>query len=252
MLPNADECLRQMKRQIDQLLAEDEKLQRFLTWVDEKARSVDAPGKPAAIRAFYFDLNRDFDLGFSRILNHALNRDLDGDRALDRALNRDLDGDLDGDRALDRALDHALDRALDISFARALDISFARALEAAGRSNPGLKLKLDILYSQLPNSRNEWRFRKQWWQEEGQAWTNQLRAVIIEHRNIGHDWQFSAAQKKRSRQYYDANKLLVDCLNSDCYISRRVREEIEATLLLPIAEIKHQLKMLHLQNPPEN
>ena len=233
-----------MKRQIDQLLAEDEKLQRFLTWVDEKARSVDAPGKPAAIRAFYFDLNRDFDLGFSRILNHALNRDLDGDRALDRALNRDLDGDLDGDRALDRALDHALDRAL--------DISFARALEAAGRSNPGLKLKLDILYSQLPNSRNEWRFRKQWWQEEGQAWTNQLRAVIIEHRNIGHDWQFSAAQKKRSRQYYDANKLLVDCLNSDCYISRRVREEIEATLLLPIAEIKHQLKMLHLQNPPEN
>ena len=104
-----------MKRQIDQLLAEDEKLQRFLTWVDEKARSVDAPGKPAAIRAFYFDLNRDFDLGFSRILNHALNRDLDGDRALDRALNRDLDGDLDGDRALDRALDHALDRALDIS-----------------------------------------------------------------------------------------------------------------------------------------
>ncbi|WP_442948904.1 NACHT C-terminal helical domain 2-containing protein [Nostoc sp.] len=26
------------------------------------------------------------------------------------------------------------------------------------------------------------------------------------------------------KQYYDANKLLVDCLNSDCYVSREVRQ----------------------------
>jgi hypothetical protein len=30
---------------------------------------------------------------------------------------------------------------------------------------------------------------------------------------------------------------LVDCLKSDCYVSREVRQEIEDTLLLPIAEI---------------
>jgi hypothetical protein len=40
------------------------------------------------------------------------------------------------------------------------------------------------------------------------------------------------------QQYYNANKLLVDCLNSDCYVSREVRQEIEDTLLLPIAEIE--------------
>ncbi|WP_442946756.1 NACHT C-terminal helical domain 2-containing protein [Nostoc sp. NZL] len=35
--------------------------------------------------------------------------------------------------------------------------------------------------------------------------------------------------------------LQVDCLNSDCYVSREVRQQIEDTLLLPIAEIKqHQ------------
>lgn len=39
-------------------------------------------------------------------------------------------------------------------------------------------------------------------------------------------------------QYYDANKLLVACLNSDCKITQNMREEIEETLLLPIAEIK--------------
>ena len=92
--------------------------------------------------------------------------------------------------------------------------------------------------SQLPNSQDTEELKKQWWQENGQAWQNQLRAVMIEHRNIGHDWQFSGEQKEQLQQYYDANKLLVDCLNSDCYISRSVREEIEATLLLPIAAIK--------------
>ncbi|AFY83692.1 NACHT domain-containing protein [Oscillatoria acuminata] len=40
------------------------------------------------------------------------------------------------------------------------------------------------------------------------------------------------------RWYYDVNQLLLDCLNSDCYVSREVREEIEETLLLPIAEIE--------------
>jgi predicted NACHT family NTPase len=36
-----------------------------------------------------------------------------------------------------------------------------------------------------------------------------------------------------------------DCLNSDCYVSREVRQEIEETLLLPIAEIeKRQQRVL--------
>ncbi|MGL4498468.1 MAG: NACHT domain-containing protein, partial [Planktothrix sp.] len=39
-------------------------------------------------------------------------------------------------------------------------------------------------------------------------------------------------------QYSYANHRLLDCLNSDCYVSREVREEIEETLLLPIAEIE--------------
>jgi predicted NACHT family NTPase len=44
----------------------------------------------------------------------------------------------------------------------------------------------------------------------------------------------SEDQKELLQEYYDANKLLVDCLNSDCYVSREVRAEIEASLLLPI------------------
>ncbi|WP_444980520.1 NACHT C-terminal helical domain 2-containing protein [Microseira wollei] len=51
-------------------------------------------------------------------------------------------------------------------------------------------------------------------------------------------FEFKPEQKSLLKQYYNANKLLIDCLNSDCYVSREVRQEIEETLLLPIEEIK--------------
>lgn len=46
-------------------------------------------------------------------------------------------------------------------------------------------------------------------------------------------WQFSEQQIKILKQYYDANKLLADCLTNAHYITRSVREEIENTLFLP-------------------
>jgi hypothetical protein len=62
--------------------------------------------------------------------------------------------------------------------------------------------------------------------------------------HIDRDWQFSTQQKELLNQYYDANKLLVDCLNSSCVVSDEVSKEIEDTLLLPIAEIdKRQQRM---------
>jgi predicted NACHT family NTPase len=90
------------------------------------------------------------------------------------------------------------------------------------------------LYTQPPNSKADRKTKEQWWQTNRQAWTEEMRSLMIEHRNIGHDWQFTEEQTERLQQYYDANQLLVDSLNSECYVSRPVREEIEATLLLPI------------------
>jgi predicted NACHT family NTPase len=78
---------------------------------------------------------------------------------------------------------------------------------------------------------------KQWWKESGASWRKQLRAIMIEHRNIGHDWQFTDQEAELLEKYYGANQLLVECLNSDCYVSRDVRKYIEDTLLLPIKSI---------------
>ena len=63
---------------------------------------------------------------------------------------------------------------------------------------------------------------------------------MICDRNIGHDWQFSDQQREALRQYYNANWLLLDCLNTNCYVTRAMREELKETLLLPVAEIRER------------
>ena len=56
-----------------------------------------------------------------------------------------------------------------------------------------------------------------------------------QYRNLGQDWQFSKAQKEQLQQYYEANQFLADCLKStNC--SQQLRQEIAATLLLPLAQ----------------
>ena len=166
MSPNADRLLLLIKEKIDFIVADDQRLQEFLLWVREKSLSVKFSYKPAAVRAFYLDLD------------------------LDRSLSLSLD--------------------------------------------PELKNLLQKLREQLP-SRQDWQEFQKWWLANGKAWCEELREVMIKYRNIGHDWQFTDKQKELLKQYYDANKLLVDCLNSDCYVSREVRQQIEDTLLLPIA-----------------
>ena len=234
MLPRADCLLHLMKHQVNRLAATDKKLQQLLGWVQEKSKSVVGNYKLAAIRAFYFSHALNLDLNLSRAL------DLDFD--LDVCLNRALDFDLDLN--LNRALDCALNLSFNLNFN--LDLNLNRALDCALNLSldldPELKKALQLFRNQLPRRDNKTKF-KQWWHTNGQAWTEQLRVVMIEYRNIGHKRQFSHNQKKLLNQYYDANKLLVDCLNSDCYVSREVRQEIEDTLLLPIAQIRqHQQK----------
>jgi predicted NACHT family NTPase len=217
-MQKADYLLELMKQRTDALVAKDEKLQQFLMWVNEKSLSVKVPYKSAAVRAFYFALDRSLELALDR----SLERTLDRTRTLEFALERALD------RALVLALDHAIERAPD----RALDRALTRTLE------PELRQALQHLKEQLPQRDGGKEILKQWWQVSGLVWTEQLRAALIEHRNICHDWQFSEQQEKVLTQYYDANKLLVDCLNSSCNVTPAVRSQIEETLLLPIAEIE--------------
>ncbi|MGB3516881.1 MAG: hypothetical protein WBA43_10515 [Elainellaceae cyanobacterium] len=61
--------------------------------------------------------------------------------------------------------------------------------------------------------------------------------MMIEHRNIGHDWQFSDEQEDLLRQYNTANHLLVQCLKTS-YVQKETRQQIESELLLPINRLQ--------------
>ena len=217
MLRRSDDLLRLMKAQIDSMLPRDKKLQAFLEWVMKKTNSIQFTYKTAAVRAYYLDLDR----SLNRSLNHSLNR------SLDRSLDHSLDHSLDLDRSLDHSLDRSLDRSLYLYLSLEESISYANNL-----GNEVLQQALQRLQDRLPNPNGDKKIRAQWWKNNGEEWRNELRQVCIKHRNIGHDWQFTDEQKKLLKQYYAANLLLVQCMNRS-YVSKEVREEIEATLLLP-------------------
>ncbi|MEA5479039.1 NACHT domain-containing NTPase [Pseudanabaena galeata UHCC 0370] len=221
MLRRSDDFVKMMKDSIDRMLADDEKLQVFLEWANQKTDFVQFSYKTVAIRAFY---------AYVAFCSSNLDifRSLDLARALDFSLNRTL--------ALNRALEH--DRTLDIDLARSLSLNFVRPLElnysialdiAIERSDEFLQQALQELKDKLPKDQNQ---LSTWWENNGRKWRCDLRQVWIDHRNIGHDWQFTKEQVELLNQYYAANLLLVECMNRS-YVSKQVREEIEATMLLP-------------------
>ncbi len=283
MLKNADHLLQAMKQQIDNVLAQDRKLQEFLVWVEHKSCCVEAPYKPAAIRAFYFDNDRNFLNVYSHCRARSLARDIDKDIALgiERNLNLtaalllgrislqdislgdlckhlklvdDLSLDLNITFALSKASSNVVDskqcnlnnpRELELvmnlitEVAQYLDLDLDIIHTIAPNKNCELQLMLQKIESQLPKIGLDSQFDcLQWWKLEGQGWINQLKLIMIMCRNIGYDRQFSRVQEVLIHDYYTANRLLVDCLNSDCNVSKEVREEIESTLLLPIESIR--------------
>ena len=207
MAREADNLLLLMKRKIDSLLENDEKLQRFLAGADKKSRSVKGVYKLVAVRAYYFAIYVTRSLYCTLDLNIALNLDLDLNLA--HALTLDLDLDLD----------HALTLAQEIG-------------------NERLYQSLQLLKEQLPDPNHSWNAFKAWWEGNGRNWMAKYRQVLIQHPNVGYNWQFTEEQCEKLKQYYEANQLLVECLKSDCYVRRDTRQEIEESLLMPSGSSK--------------
>jgi predicted NACHT family NTPase len=214
-----------IKQQIEALLATDEKLQQFLCWVNQKSCSVQLPYKRAAVRAFYFALALAPASKPSPDLDCSLNLafKLDG-------YNLELFVEICDDLGLDFCLYATLAQAID----GCIDPDFVTPY---GEFDFNLWQSLQQLEAELPDWKDSLSFDK-WQAENGQLWTEKFRNLIIKYRQIGHNWQFNDSQKQLLQQYYEANELLIDCLNSGGNVSPEVREEIEETLLLPKDEVK--------------
>ncbi|MEH2409145.1 NACHT domain-containing protein [Nostoc sp.] len=219
MLRSADELVLLMKQQIDTLVAQDPYLQEFLTWASQKSRTIPTQTKHATIRAFYLALSRTPHIASHFALASSLDQGMFLDVALDDLL---LECAIDGNQNF--AHIHACGEAMSNILGIVLDV--------------GLYKSLQQLSDQLPNYRQSEERFGQWGQTNYSAWAEQLKITVINYRNINHEWQFSPEQQQVLQRYYDANQLLLDCLHSNSEVTAAIRQEIEATLLLPIKELE--------------
>ncbi|WP_413261508.1 NACHT C-terminal helical domain 2-containing protein [Floridanema flaviceps] len=246
MSPNADRLLLLMKEKVDEIVAVDDNLQQFLIWVNQKSLLVEVDQKQVVTRAVYFwhtfKLISTLLFTYIPIINELANI-LDPsslgiptecyiDYLLIFMLNWSI---IFGSTSLNLEQFKNIQENAEPS---CLNIDHIFDFICNLKPENALPQSIVILKKQPPNSDDGVENFNQWWQANGKAWTEQLRKQIIKYRNIGHDWQFNEQQEDLLNQYYEANKLLAKCLNSDCYVSREVRQYIEDTLLLPISEIE--------------
>jgi hypothetical protein len=221
------------------IVANETKLQQFLVWSQQKADFVEIQYEKPSLRAYYCYIA--LALTFKLSLNRARVRDRA--RNLTFTLVPTLAHTLTLDSALALALAPALALALTDEItskqnhARTHNLFLYLIRSLSYSKDSELKQHLQKLQDRLPDQNNYRQF-DQWWRYNGKQWTEDLKQVMIKYRNIGHDWQFTTEQEQKLQQYYDANLLLAQCLKSECYLSREVREEIEETMLLPVAEIE--------------
>lgn len=241
ILPSADCLLLRVKNFIDDQIKSDEELQKFLAWVTQQSQIMEASCSKAAIRAFYFNSWKLLDsdiflrsiyptyelenlLGLSNIYNQS---DCIG---LDSEILASIYSAYNAANFPDLCFDYELGMCLN-------NVSSHKFISLE------LKHQIQFLWKQLPefpsfNDHESLSLYNSFWAESIRFWIDDLRKVVSKYRNFAHYWNFTHEQVMALEFYYQSNILLVECLNSGCYVSREVRQEIENTLLLPIAEIE--------------
>ncbi|MBE9006595.1 NACHT domain-containing NTPase [Fortiea sp. LEGE XX443] len=250
MLPTADEMLRLMKQKIDFLVADDQKIQSFLLWLHQKSHSIPTQYKLFALRAFYLVcVSRSLEVflkgsNFSQhqIFCHSFSYSLEPTIIDNLAFNPELAVDefltstFTCAGELEFGCHYILNDVIIFDHAHALNITFDKALNLVVESK--FKQSLHYLKKQLPNIQSHPHKIRKWWTEQGKFWIEKFREVLIKYRNICHDWQFNKQQIDLLQQYYNVNKLLINCLNNSTNITPVIQEEIKEELLLAIAQLK--------------
>ncbi|HAC66172.1 MAG TPA: histidine kinase, partial [Cyanothece sp. UBA12306] len=219
MLPNADFLVRKMKSTIDNLVKEDSDLEKFLTFLDQKVKSLQLNYQEAAVKAFYFNL-------FSY-------RDLNLAMALDRdfVTMTNLSKELKLDSILARCLIDSINLAKHPDFNKFINLSFSLFIEDKFKLDSDFQEAFQQLKSQLPLLDDDQEKILNWWQNEGNLWVDEFCNTLIKYRHLGYNWRLSAQQNNRWQIYYNANLFLVECLREDFQISSQVKQEIQETIL---------------------
>lgn len=213
---DADDILPQLKRHVDALIEDRPNVQNFLGRCHRKAATVREFNKASSARAAYFALSRHgWDMAFR----------------LDRTFQRDFCLTHYPNFAIDFEMTIEIERGLTIenniaTAAYRHDVA-ARLAELANRVQPpDFARELENLAVEMlkrrPSSVTEWQEKL---------------CLLAARYDINHGAEFNEEDAKALDRYYDANILLLDCLNIARGLTNRARQFIEDTMLLPADEI---------------
>lgn len=182
LLPDASQFMAMFRDSIDELLGNKGKLLELLVWADKKTTSIQAD--PWLVRPYYLFVEL-FYPSNSAIL----------DRAVDYSINPPPDPSAQLDYMLARSL--AIGRSADPIGA----FNQVRVLVHELGLN---KLAGEVV--ELPTLSNEAKDVKK------QEFVDKLRALMIRHRDIGHEWNLTRTQEAQLANYLNATRLFKDCL----------------------------------------
>jgi len=211
----AAEMLRQKKREADALVACDQQLQELLSWIYHKSLSVKSNYKPVKLRAFY--------LALAHLLGLALIPNFDPKRNKNKA------------RQFATSFTRTRDIAVDLAFNLNpnTDLAYVLVSVFALDFEPELKQTLQQLLAELPDPKEQREEFEVWRLTNGSDWIAKIKNVL------GFDLHLNDEQRDLLKDYYKDNKLLVECLDKASNLTPSVREEIEASLLLPVDDGNH-------------
>jgi hypothetical protein len=83
-----------------------------------------------------------------------------------------------------------------------------------------------------------------WFQNYGSNKVCELRYLLEKYRYIKWEWNLTTEELHLQRKYYEANILLVECLNISNSVDHKFKEEIIANFLLPVTEIENRSRKI--------
>ncbi|MBD2361922.1 NACHT domain-containing NTPase [Anabaena minutissima FACHB-250] len=234
MLSSVDETIKLMKNQVDTLVVNDHKIRQYLIWLNQKTNSTSIKNHTAAVRAFYFiygytfGITANYRIQWNFIENLAFNPEMALDELLFSILNCVHE--------LKLAEENHLNIIHDFNHAHALSLTLDEAIDLVRDAE--FKQELQKLKKQLPCTESNSEKFYFWWQKNSIFWKQALRQNFIKYRNIGYDWELNNQEIKLLQAYFNANKLIIDCLEKSVSINQELKQQIEDELFLAIADTK--------------
>ncbi|MEA5567550.1 NACHT domain-containing NTPase [Anabaena sp. UHCC 0399] len=234
MLSSVDETIKLMKNQVDTLVVNDHKIRQYLIWLNQKTNSTSIKNNTAAVRAFYFiygytfGITANYRIQWNFIENLAFNPEMALDELLFSILNCVHE--------LKLAEENHLNIIHDFNHAHALSLTLDEAIDLVGDAE--FKQELQKLKKQLPCTESNSEKFYFWWQKNSIFWEQAVRRNFIKYRNIGYDWDLNNQEIKLLQAYFNANKLITDCLERSVSINQELKQQIEDELFLAIADTK--------------